>query len=70
MTGFDIALGIVVVLIVIAAAYLFWKRGPRPASPGGLTYRQMKEESRARAERHGGPGVGGPGVGGHGLGGF
>ena len=33
MNGFVIALGIVVVLIVIAAAYVYWRRGPRPASP-------------------------------------
>ena len=47
MTGFDIALGIVVVvLIVIAAAYLYWKRGSRPATPGDLTYRQLKDEAR------------------------
>ncbi len=64
MTRPDIALGVVVVLIMITAAYLYWKRGPLPASPGGLTYRRMKEDSRARAERHAGPGVGGPGVGG------
>ncbi len=71
MTGFDIALGIVVVLIVIAAAHLSWKRGSRPATPGDPTYRQLKDEARSRAQKHGGggPGLGGPGLGGPGLGG-
>ena len=58
INGFLIALGIIVVL-VIAAAYLHRKRSPRKESTGGggPTYRQKKDATRYGVEKRWGPGV-------------
>ena len=58
MTGLLVVLGIIVLLVVIAAGFRRWKRYPRPArTVRGPTYRQMKEQDRHRIEKYGGPDV-------------
>ena len=54
MTGFLIAIGIIVLLVLIAAGYRRWRRGPQPPRTEGRdTYRDIKSEAKHRPDNWG-----------------